>query len=180
MAAIWPAFQSQLIVYLQSNKAKNDAETAKKIGTLYNQAVKTAMPLLVPGAMPIGGSASPVTKGFEASFKLARALGKIPANPGIWAPAAAGVTLYWTGKTFNPAIPAPGGAPPATTHITTFPGVPPIPQIYSAMKAQSAPGVASGLVSAFSTHLASVAGLWTGFTPSVPPVPLPFPWVGIA
>jgi len=180
MAAIWPAFQSQLITYLTNKKAKDEDETAKKIGTLYNQAVKTAMPLLVPGAMPIGGSAAVVTNGFKASFKLGRKLGKNKPTPAIWMPAASSLVLYWTGKTFNPAIPAPGGAPPATTHITTFPGVPPAPQIYSAMQAKSPAGVASGLVGAFTTHLSSVGGLWTGFTPSVPPVPLPFPWVGIA
>jgi hypothetical protein len=180
MAAVWPAFQSQLTSYLTAKKAKNEDETAKKIGQLYHQAVKTAMPILVPGAMPIGGSSAIITNGFKASFKLGRALGKVPANPAIWSPAGLAVVTYWTGKTFNPAIPAPGGAPPATSHITTFPGVPPIPQIYAAMQARTAPGVASGLVAAFTTHLLSVGGLWTGFTPSVPPVPLPFPWVGIA
>ena len=56
--------------------------------------------------------------------------------------------------------------------------VPPAPQIYSAMQAKSPEAVASGLVAAFTTHLASVGGLWTGFTPVG--VPLPFPWVGIA
>ena len=178
MPAVWPAFQSQLTSYLQSNKAKSEDETAKKIGQLYHQAVKTAMPILVPGATPIGGSASIIANGFKASFKLGKALGKIPANPAIWTPAGVAVVTYWTGKTFMPAAVAPGGVPPATTHVTTIPGIPPIPQIYGAMQAKTAVGVASGLVGAFSSHLLSVNGLWTGFTPAG--VPLPFPWVGIA
>ena len=76
MPAVWPAFQSQLVSYLKSNKAKSEDETAKKIGQLYHQAVKTAMPILVPGATPIGGRASIIANGFKASFKLGKALGK--------------------------------------------------------------------------------------------------------
>ena len=83
MAAIWPSFQSQLVSYLTSNKARSEAETSKKIGQLYHQAVKTAMPIMVPGAMPQGGSGTIIAKGFEASFKLGKALGKIPSTPGI-------------------------------------------------------------------------------------------------
>tara|TARA_A100001201_G_C4094523_1_gene203236 strand:- start:3199 stop:3735 length:537 start_codon:yes stop_codon:yes gene_type:complete len=178
MAAVWPVFQSQLVQYLKKKKAKKDDETAEKIGNLYHKAVKTAMPLLVPGALPMAGSAAPVINGFKASFKLGRKLkGKKP-TPAIWAPAASGIVLYWTGKTFQPAIPAPGGVPPATTHITTFPGAPPAAQIYAAMKGKTPEAVAAGLVGAFTTHLASVSGLWTGFTPVG--APLPFPWVGIA
>ena len=105
MAAIWPAFQSQLVSYLLSNKAETEAETAQKIGKLYHQAVKTAMPTLVPGAMPQGGSAKIIENGFNASFKLGKALGKIPANPAIWSPAAAAVSLYWTGMAFTPVPP---------------------------------------------------------------------------
>lgn len=177
MAAIWPAFQSQLIGYLTSNSAKNEAETAKKIGQLYHQAVRTAMPILVPGATPTGGSASIIAKGFEASFKLGKALGKLPANPAIWAPAASSVVLYWTGMSFTP-IPPPTWISGA--NITTVPGVPPIPQIYSAMQAKTAPGVASGLVAAFSTHLLSVSGIFTGPNAGSAGAPVPFPWVGIA
>jgi hypothetical protein len=40
------------------------------------------------------------------------------------------------------------------------------------------PGVAAGLIAAFSTHLISVTGTWTGVTPVG--VPLVVPWVGLA
>ena len=177
MAALWPAFQSQLVSYLLSNKAGSDDETAKKIGQLYHQAVKTAMPILVPGAMPVGGSSKIIETGFRASFKLGRALGKIPANPGIWTPAGLSIVTYWTGKIFSP-------VPPPTwisgIDNVLVPGVPPIPQIYSAMRAQTAVGVASGLVGAFSTHLLSVSGLFTGPNAGSAGAPVPFPWVGIA
>jgi len=177
MAAIWPVFQSQLTSYLTAKKAKDEDATAKKIGQLYNQAVKTAMPVLVPGAMPNGGSAAIIENGFKASFKMGRALGKTKSNPGIWSPAALSVVTYWTGKTFTP-------VPPPTwisgTNVVTFPGAPPIPLIYSAMQAQTAAGVASGLVGAFTTHLLSVSGIFTGPNAASMGAPVPFPWVAVA
>ena len=177
MPAIWPVFQSQLVRYLTSNKASGDPETAKKIGSLYHQAVRTAMPLMVPGATPIGGSAKIIESGFNASFKLGRALGGIPSNPAIWGPASAAVSLYWTGLSFSP-------VPPPTwisgVNIVTVPGVPPLPQIYAAMKANTAVGVASGLVGAFTTHLSTVSGIFTGHNAGSAGAPIPFPWVAIA
>jgi|TARA_R110000796_G_scaffold50324_1_gene119151 hypothetical protein len=177
MAAIWPAFQSQLVGYLKNKKAKKDEETAKKIGTLYHQAVKTAMPVLVPGATLMGGSAAPVINGFKTSFKLGRKLkGKKP-TPAIWAAAASGLVLYWTGKTFSP-------VPPPTwisgTNPILVPGVPPAPLIYTAMQAKTPELVAAGLVSAFTTHLLSVSGIFTGPNAGSAGAPVPFPWVAIA
>ena len=177
MAAIWPAFQSQLTAFLLSNKSKSATETANKIGQLYHQAVKTAMPIMVPGATPIAGSAKIIAKGFETSFKLGEKLGQVPATPIIYGPAGAAIITYWTGKTFTP-------TPPPTwvsgVNVVTVPGVPPVPQIFSAFKAQSAPLVASGLVAAFSTHLLSVSGIFTGPNAGSAGAPVPFPWVGIA
>ena len=177
MAAIWPSFQTQLTSYLVGNKAKSEADTAKKIGQLYHQAVRTAMPILVPGATPTGGSPNIIAKGFEASFKLGKALGGVPSNPAIWSPAGVAVVAYWTGMSYTP-------VPPPTwisgANITTIPGVPPIAQIYAAMQAQTAPGVASGLAAAFTTHLLSVSGIFTGPNAGSAGAPVPFPWVGIA
>lgn len=177
MAAIWPAFVSGLTAFLQSNSARNENDTAKKIAQLYHAAVLTAMPTLVPGATPIGLSPRPIESGFASSFKLGKALGKVPASPAIYAPAAAGVLAYWTGKTFNPAIPPPGGVP-GGVNIVLFPGAPPAPQIFSAFKSMTAPGVASALAGGFASHLLTVTGTWTGFTPVG--VPLVVPWVGLA
>jgi len=177
MPAVWPSFQSQLVNYLTSNKASGTSETARKIGTLYHQAVRSAMPLMVPGATPLGGSAQIISKGFEASFKLGTALGGVPSNPAIWAPAGSAISLYWTGMSFSP-VPPPSWISGA--NITTFPGVHHIQQIYSAMKANSAVGVASGLVGAFTTHLASVSGIFTGPNAGSAGAPIPFPWVAIA
>ena len=177
MPAAWPAFQSGLTEYLTSKSAKKEADTAKKIASLYHASVKSAMPILVPGAMLTVASAKPIESGFTASFKLGKALGGVPSNPGIWMPAAAGVVTYWTGKIFSP-------VPPPTwisgVNNVLVPGVPPAAQIFSAMKAQTAAGVAAGLVAAFSTHLLSVSGMFTGPNAASLGAPVPFPWVGIA
>ncbi len=177
MPAAWPAFQSGLTAYLTSKSAKKEADTAKKIASLYHASVKTAMPILVPGAMLTVASPKPIESGFTASFKLGKALGGVPSNPGIWMPAAAGIVTYWTGKLFSP-------VPPPTwisgVNNVLVPGVPPAPQIFSAMKAQTPAGVAAGLVAAFSTHLLSVSGLFNGPNAASMGAPIPFPWVGIA
>jgi hypothetical protein len=177
MPAAWPVFQSSLTSYLTAKKAKKEDDTAKKIAQLYHAAVKTAMPILVPGATLTVASPSPIESGFKASFKLGKALGGAPNNPGIWAPAAAGIVTYWTGKLFQP-------VPPPTwisgVNNVLVPGVPPIPQIYAAMQAQTAAGVSAGLVTAFTTHLLTVSGLFTGPNAASLGAPVPFPWVGIA
>ena len=177
MPATWPAFQSGLTAYLTSKSAKKEADTAKKIASLYHASVKTAMTILVPGAMLTVASPKPIESGFSASFKLGKALGGVPSNPGIWMPAAAGIVTYWTGKLFSP-------VPPPTwisgVNNVLVPGVPPAAQIFSAMKAQTAAGVAAGLVAAFTTHLLSVSGMFTGPNAASLGAPVPFPWVGIA
>ena len=176
MAVVWPGLQSGITAYLTSKSAKSEKDLANKIATLYNASVQTAFPTLVPGATPIGLAPKMIESGFVASFKLGKALGGSPTTPATWMPAAAGLVTYWTAKTFNPAIPPPGGVP-GGVNIVVFPGVPPAPQLFSAFKAQTPAGVASALVGAFTTHLLSVTGTWTGVTPVG--VPLVVPWVGL-
>jgi hypothetical protein len=179
MPAAWPVFQSSLTAYLTAKKAKKEKDTAKKIAQLYHAAVKTAMPILVPGSTLTVSAAAPIESGFVASFKMGKALGGAPNNPGIWMPAAMGVVTYWTGKLFNPAVPPPTWLPGGVNNVLV-PGVPPAPQIYAAMSAQTAAGVSAGLVAAFSTHLLSVSGMFTGPNAASFGAPVPFPWVGVA
>ena len=176
MAAKWPILQSQLTRFLQKKEQENSRETARKIANLYHDAVRTAMPIIIPGATPIGGNKKLIEDGFEASFKLAFNLGGVPNTPAQWTPAALGVVAYWTGLKFNPAVPAPGYVP-GVNNIVVFPGVPPAPQIWSAMNARKESLVASKLVTAFVTHLQSISGVFTG-NPIGSPSPVPFPWVG--
>ena len=106
MAAIWPSFISGFVSYVSANNAKSENDTAKKIAQLYHASVQTAMPLLVPGATPVGLTPSPIESGFSAAFKAAKAMGEAKPSPATYMPAAAGIVAYWTGKTFTP-IPPP-------------------------------------------------------------------------
>jgi hypothetical protein len=178
MAAIWASFQSGFTSFLASKNAGSEQATAKKIAQLYHSAVQTAMPTMVPGAMPIGLSPSVLESGFAASFKMAKAAGKVKATPATYMPAAGALVAYWTGKTFNPAVPPPGFIP-GVSNVVLVPGVPPAPQIMSAFSANVPSAVSSGLVAAFSSHMMSISGLFTG-NPIGSPSPAPFPWVGIA
>ena len=130
MAVIWPTFVSGFVSYVSSNNAQSEDATAKKIAQLYHASVQSAFPSLVPGATPIGLTPSPIESGFKSSFKIAKAAGQAPVTPATWMPAALGIVAYWTGKTFNPGIPPPGGAP-GGVNIVVVPGVPPAPQIYT-------------------------------------------------
>ena len=179
MAVIWPTFVSGFVSYVSSNNAQSEDATAKKIAQLYHASVQTAMPILVPGATPIGLTPGPIESGFKAAFRAAKSAGEAKPTPATWTPAAAGIVAYWAGKTFTP-------VPPPTwisgTNNILFPGVPPplASQIHTAFQAMAAPAVASLLVAGFTTHLATISGLFTGPNATSLGAPIPFPWVGIA
>ena len=59
MPAIWPTFTSGFTAYVASKGAKSENDTAKKIAQLYHASVQSAMPILVPGATPLGLSLVP-------------------------------------------------------------------------------------------------------------------------
>ena len=179
MAAIWPSFISGFVSYVSANNAKSENDTAKKIAQLYHASVQTAMPLLVPGATPVGLTPSPIESGFSAAFKAAKAMGEAKPSPATYMPAAAGIVAYWTGKTFTP-IPPPTWI--SGTNNILFPGAPPplASSIHSAFNAMAAPAVASLLVAGFTAHLATISGLFTGPNAGSFGAPVPFPWVGLA
>lgn len=180
MPVIWPGLQSGFTSFLQGQSAEGLEDTAKEIAKLYHDAVQQAMPGPVPGATVLGLSPSPIENGFldsfEQIFKAEKDLG-----PAGYSLAALGIVNYWMGKSLKP-IPPPGMTA-TITHTITMGGTPsPLDAgIYSAFKGMSEPAVASGLVSAFTTHIATVSGLWTGTMPGpsgVMPAP-PIPWVGL-
>ena len=175
MAATWPIFQTKLTVYLTKKKGKQK-ETARKIALEYHKAVRTAFPTTIKGATPLSGNFKLIQKGFETSFDLAFNSKKAP-TPATWTPAALGIVAYWTGLAFNPVVPPPGYVP-GVSNLVVFPGVPPAPLIWRAMKAKKERDVAKGLVRAFKTHLKTVSGVFIG-NPIGSPSPVPFPWVGV-
>lgn len=205
---LWSAFESQLGAYLAIRDGRTLEKTARKISTLYQQAVMGAFPKQVPGFSPvlanfIGLTPTPIEKGFTATFKSIFAMKTRP-NPVHFMPAASGVLLYWTGKMLNPVAPppipgwigvGPGapsvpplppiGIPPSITHLVTVPGLP-TPLNVELYKAFCVPQnkkprrVAKDCRKAFENHSKTIAGLGTWMGPVVAPTaPIPFPWVGI-
>jgi hypothetical protein len=148
------------------------------------------------GSLPLKkGTAADITSGFDASFELAQQWTTANINQNsqedkdwfkdlpdsVWLPAALGVIKYWTGGMMTPLPPPPGGAV-GTINPILFPGSPsPLnTMIGAAFKTGNATALCSLLNVAFIAHLKLVAGTWTGFTPSAPPVPLVFPWVTLS
>ena len=164
---------------------------AKQIGKQYHIAAATVE---TPYGAPVvsRGSALTVQLGFEASFQLAQDW--ITTNIGefdytvkqwnndipdtVWIPAAKGVVRYWTGAQMATAPPPPGGGAGVTNPVL-LPGltVPLNSAISAAFKIGRTVPLCTALNVAFIAHLKTTSGLWTGFTPSVPPAPFAFPWV---
>jgi hypothetical protein len=205
---LWPAAQSQLSIFLSKNKGRTIDQLAKKIGSLYHQAVMGAFPKQVPGFSPVlanflGLNPKPIEAGFKTTFKTISKL-KTKPTPAHFMPAASGVLLYWTGKMLNPAAPppipgwigvSPGvppvpplppiGVPPSITHLVLVPGLP-TPLNIELCKAWTVPNnkkpsqVAKECITAFKNHSKMISGLGTWMGPVVAPTaPIPFPWVGI-
>ena len=167
---------------------------AEQIGIDYELASIAAMTSF--GSLPlIKGTAAGIQKGFEDSFQAAQDWGianitsddytvknwynDMPLT--VWLPAAQGVVDYWAGGTMLPTPPPPGGAV-GPTNVILIPGTPtPLNKdISDAFKTQNINDVVNGLNDSFVNHLKLVTGVWTGVTPSVPPLPLIFPWVGLS
>ena len=180
MPVLWPGLQSGFTNFLQSQKAEGLEDTAKEIAKLYHDAVQQAMPAVAPGATVLGLDPRPIEDGFLDSFQQIFDAEK-DLGPAGYTLAALGVVNYWMGKSLKPTPPP--GMTATITHTITMGGAPtPLDaQIYSAFKGMKEPAVAAGLVSAFTAHIATVSGLWTGTMPGpsgVMPAP-PIPWVGL-
>ena len=156
----------------------------------------------------IGLNPKPIQMGFMAVFEKfsKRTSDRIP-PPIEWMPAAAGIVTYWTGKQLlltspppltpwldvppefgspppPPAAPIPIHTPPMITNMVTVPGTPtPLNvEIHTAFNKKKPRLVARFAVKAFKNHAKLISGIamWSNPVPPVaPPVPTPFPWVGI-
>ena len=210
----WEACETQLAQFLSNiSEGRTIKQTGVKIGKLYLQAVRAAIPKRVPGfsVLPspfLGLRSSPVEQGFIEVFeKFAKLKTDKKPTPLDWMPAANGVVKFWTAKQLNiatpppttpwldippefgsppppPAAPIPIHTPPMISHMVTVPGTP-MPlntELWKAWNMKKPKLVAREAVIAFQNHAKLIQGiaLWSNPVPPVaPPVPTPFPWVGI-
>jgi len=168
--------------WLATNSSDSDDSTAREIAKYYGQ----SSPLVTPSSPqwpsnPISLKSDDIIfGGFSESFKLARTLNIGKPLPAVWLPAAVSIVTYWTGVSFSPMPPPPGGLIGAT-NLVTSPGLPePLNNDIGLAFQQEDPYlVAQELDLAILKHLSTITGTWTGTAPGTPPPPLVLPWVGI-
>jgi len=176
-----PSMISGLQSYFESISANDVDEAADKIAELYAASAITVQPTIfftVPLAL---NDASIIAQGFSTSFKAAREL-KDNISADVWLPAASAIVAFWVDVMLNPLVPPPGGTL-GVTNTVLVPGLPsPLnTDISDAFSVTDDPLLtATKLNAAFLNHLSTVTGLWAGFAPGLPPIPFPFPWVGLS
>jgi hypothetical protein len=188
MAILWPTFQATVAPYLDAPIEKTESDTAKTIADAYGVAVKTAMITLIPGSTIIS---TPPTIGIEngilSTFNQIK-LSQGPPTPSMFSLWAAQTVLFWQGVVWNP-LPPPIGYIAPTLGVTVLSGGTPSPLdvgLWNAFNNPPAPTpmgniICAKLITAFTTHLLTVNGLYNGLIPAAPsPIPgPPFPWVGV-
>ena len=202
MPALWPTFIPAVGNYLNSAKeGKTHEETAEKIASEYHKAVKTANTLIHPGNLPL--VQAPYLPIKNAIKKTLDDIKKSEGKPKLshfsdWANA---TSNYWLATTMSPTPFHPvniglstgtAGVPAPISHIINNGGV--VPGLKAGLltafthpqsKIPFGIPLATKLVTAFTTHLATVGGLHTELvTPGSPatprpPFPSPQPWVGL-
>jgi hypothetical protein len=188
MAVLWPGFQATVAPYLDAPIEKTESDTAKIIADAYGVAVATAMISLIPGSTIIS---APPTTGIENAIldtfnQIKDSEG--PPTPLMFLGWATETVSYWAAVQWNPLPPPPGYVSP-TSGVTVLTGGTPSPLdvgLWTAFNNPPAPTpmgsiICGKLISAFTTHLLTVNGLYNGLIPAAPsPVPgPPFPWVGV-
>jgi hypothetical protein len=187
MAALWSVFQATVVPYLDTPIKKTEVDTAKVIADAYGVAVATAMISLIPQSTIIS---APSTIGIENA--ILDTFNQIKDSEGTPTPImflgwAAETVKYWAGVNWAP-IPPPGYISP-TTGVTVLTGGTPSPLNVGLWNAFNNPPnsipmgniICAKLITAFTTHLLTVNGLYNGLIPAAPsPIPgPPFPWVGV-
>ena len=189
MAVIWPTFTSTVAPWLDAPIEKTHADTAKVIADAYGVSVASGMITLIPGSAIIS---APPTKPIEDAIldtfnQIKDSEG--PPTPPMFLKWATETVKYWAAVTWTPMPPPPGYVSP-TSGVTVLTGGTPSPLdvgLWAAFNNPPAPTpmgsiICGKLVSAFTTHLLTVNGVYNGLIPAAPsPIPgPPFPWVGVS
>ena len=188
MAVLWPTFQAEVSTWLDTTSERDEMDTANKIAGAYHSAVQTAMITLVPGSTiittpPPNAMATAIYNTFNQIKQSERV-----SNPQQFLGWANSIVAFWQAVQWNP-IPPPLGYISPTTGHTVISGGTPTPlniglwNAFNNVPSQVPMGnvISTKLISAFTTHLLTITGVYNGIIPAVPsPVPgPPFPWVGV-
>jgi len=176
----WIPIISGMSAWFESKNASDEDATAKHIADLYKSAAIAVQPTLFFSNPVSLNDASIIANGFSESFKLAKIIESGQLSSTIWLPAATAIVSFWSGTSFSPLVPPPGGLIGATNMIVSA-GLPtPLNEdIAVAFSQDSASSSAEKLNTAFTNHLLSITGIWIGTSPGSPPPPFSFPWNGL-
>lgn len=186
----WASFQTNIINFLSNQESSNSmSDTADFFASEYDFAMQTATTLL--GNTVTGGTnKSALKSAFETAYTMQL---NSPTTLSIapYTIIAGGVVAYWVGAQFSAAPPHPPCVSPTVGITLLIPGLP-VPLNAALMGAfnigltipevtAAASTIAGLLVTAFTAHLMTMTGLFTGLIPSsAGPVPgPPIPWVGV-
>ena len=189
MAADWTTFKTNMKRYMLTYQAKSASDYATKIANEYDSAVMQAT-LLNGNTLTRGNKKALIEDAFKTAFNLMfQSYTDLGLKP--YTTIATAIILYWRGMQINPIPPIPPTVQPSTGFTITFFGLPsPLDEglrkafnsgmnITDSNKAIDT--VLTNLVTAFSTHMKLISGVYNGLIPSTngliayPPIN----WTGI-
>ena len=181
---IWPAYTNIISAYLNDNRSEKQlTDTAEFIALQYESAVRTGTTIFQNIVLSTPGYQS-IQSGFVVAFQQMQINNNI--LPSYFAPAASAIIAFWQSVLFNPLPPAPGTTAPSPGVQIIFPGDTASLQagLFNAFNTVPATqplgaAVAGKLSSAFSSHVATIAGIYIGLSVAPPFAPIAVPWVGI-
>jgi hypothetical protein len=197
-------------VYDMSSPKMTIDELADHHATEYVAAVKGAAIILTSSKATIGISKSTVKSAYKKAFTDLFNL-KTPITPNykgidpnpnqedsrkvleeIFTPVAAAICGEWSKEIFTPATVPPGYVTPTVGYVVLVPGVPTnlakdLAKAFFIAQPELNKDTAfnvfiTALILAYTKHLLTISGLFTGLIPAAPsPIPgPPFPWIAVA
>lgn len=178
MAINWKQFEDDIVQYIKAYSAQDEGQAAQFIVNTYDRYVKTAASDVLYNNPVIQTNPNGMIPHIREGFTIAKQdhIGS-QARSGLKATFAAGVLTYWVGAKLAPTFP-PAGSIQVVSNDVFNPGTP--PQII--IENVNDPRIfANTLRVGVQTHLLTVSGITVSLVPqpSGPPIPIPFPFVGI-
>ena len=184
MSANWDSFKTNMVEYFKSCSSTGPQDSATKLATEYDNAVKTATTLTGNQIIKTGNKQI-LENGFKLAFEtMLNSPLDLVLKP--YTLLAASVVGYWLNVSLNPLPPVPPTIQPTTGFTISFFGLP-TPLDIGLQKAFNSgfdnpiEVVVDNLITCLKAHLGTISGVYNGLIPATPtPVPSPpIPFVGL-
>lgn len=184
MSANWNTFKTNMLDYFKLQSSNNPQDTAAKLATEYDNAVKTATTLTGNQIIKFGNK-SILENGFKLAFET---MLNSPLDLGLtpYTILSGSIITYWLNISLNPLPPVPPTIQPTTGFAISFFGLP-TPLDIGLQKAFNSgfdnpmEVVVDNLITCLKAHLGTISGVYNGLIPAAPnPIPSPpIPFVGL-